>query len=339
MGGTSPWRAAACSVGLYALAGVGFAAVLWVNTGEVLAGVAVGLVTTGLLATAEFQAAARLSWRLSEFAGQVPGEPESQVSVWGDQSLHWPALGLTVQGGTHRFLITGLVAEAEGRTWDVQFSRPRESARRVLADLGREPAFEGFDDRFPSVYPRLSGLKAGAVATLLGVLAVAIGGPAVAGGTYPAWWLASPLAAGVLVGGLRWAGLRSARAAVRAVCQGLRQGGIRVGSVDRIEGLVRLQFVVHTPEGTGVLRCDAVPGGRLAVSHGDDERSGSTEEAAAMGRGLARWLAASPGPAEARSTAPPAPGDLTAAQRLLFASLGAGFLAICALALGGTAPW
>lgn len=339
MGRTSPWRASAGSFLLYVLAGVVFAGLLWAESGELLAGVVVAAVTILLLFPAELQAASRLSWRLEEFARQVPGEPEPEESFWGDQSLHWPDLGLTVEGGTHRFRITGLVAEAEGRTWDVQFSRPREGARRVLAALGREPAFDGADDRFPSVYPRLSGLKAGLVTAFVAAVTVGLGGPIVAGGSYPLWWLGLPLAAGALVGGVRWAGLRSAQTAVRGVCRGLSEGGIRHERVDRIEGLIRLTFAVRTPEGTGIVRCDAVPGGRLAVSHGDREQHVPASEATASGRELARWLAASSEAAADDVTAPPAPGELTAAQRLLFAALGTGFVAIAGFFVGITQPW
>lgn len=338
MGGPSPWRASAGSFGLYVLAGGVFAALLWLNTGELLAGVVVATATVLVLFPAELQAASRLSWRLGEFAGQGPGAPAPEVSWWGDQSIHWPDLGLTVEGGVHRFRIAGLVARADGRTWDVQLSRPREGARRVLEDLGAEPAFEGSGDRLPSVYPRLSGLKAGVLATFVAAVAVGLGGPIVAGGTYPLPWLGLPIAAGVLVGGLRWYGLRHARTTVRALCRGLSQGGLRVERVDRLEGLLQLTFAVGTPAGAGVVRSGAFPRGRLAVSYGDRRRRAPAAEAESAGRALARWLAAAARGAAEGVTAPP-PDDLTAAQRLLFAALGTGFLAVGAFFVGVTGPW
>lgn len=286
----SPWRASAGVFVLFALLGVGFAVVLWANSRGLVAGVAVAVATIAVVYPAYLQAAYRLSWALGEFAGQVPGEPEPAESVHGDQSLRWPDLGLSVEGGTHKFRVTGLVAEADGREWTVAVSRPREGARRVLESLDRQPAFDRFEDRLPSIYPRLSALKVAVPTTFLGLVAVALGGPLLAGDGYPRWWLVVGALAGVLVGAVRWNGLVGVRRALVDLGDGLHDAGVELDRIDRIEGHVRLQFAIHTGQGTTTLRCVALPGGRLTVGHGDRERAARFDDARALGRGVGEWL-------------------------------------------------
>lgn len=279
---------------LFALTGVVLGVILSLREGGPLAGVAVAGATVLVVYPAYLQAAYRLSWALGEFAGQVPGEPEPEESLMGDQSLRWPDLGLSVEGGTHRFRVTGLVAEADGRVWDVSPSRPREGARRVLEALDREPAFDSFADRLPSVYPGLSALKAGVWVTFVGLVAVALGGPVVAGGTYPLWWLAAAVLAGVLAAAVRWAGLAGVREALVAFGDGLHEGGVELDRIDCIDGWVRLQFAVHAELGTVRLRCLGLPGGRLSVTHDDRERTARRDDAGEVGRAVASWLTESP---------------------------------------------
>lgn len=337
MATTSPWRASSGVFVLFLVAGAGFGAVLWLGAGEPIAGLAVGVVTVLLIYPAELQAAFRLSWALREFAGQVPGEPVAEESRMGDQSLRWADLGLSVEGGTHRFRVTGLVAEAqaEGRTWDVRVSRPREGARRVLEDLDCEPAFDGVDERLPSVYPRLSAAKVGALVTFLGLVGVGLGGPVLAGGVYPLWWLWVGPVAGLLAAGLRWAGLAGVRRALVALVEGLHESGVEFDRIDRLEGLLRLQFALRTPRGTATVTAFALPGGRLVVGQGDREREVRFGDARAVGRDLATWLTDTPDAAGEEAIDEPGPGDLTAGQRLVFAVLGAGFAAYGGVLLVG----
>lgn len=287
----SPWRASAGMFVLFALLGVGLGFVLWANSRGLVAGAAVAVMTVAVVYPAYLQAAYRLSWALGEFAGQVPGEPEPEESLGGDQSLRWPDLGLSVEGGTRQFRVTGLVAAADGREWNLSVSRPREGARRVLERLDRQPTFDQFEDRLPSLYPRLSALKVALPTAFLGLVAVSLGGSELAGGGYPRWWLGIGALAGVLVGAVRWAGLARVRRALVDLGDGLHEAGVELDHIDRIEGLVRLQFAIHTAQGTATLRCVALPSGRLTVSHGDRERAARFDAARAAGREVGAWLA------------------------------------------------
>lgn len=335
MAHTSPLRASRGWFVLSAFAGGVFAVLLWASSGGVVAGIAVATVTILVLLPAQLQAAYRLSWRLREFAGQVPGEPTAEESFLGDQSLHWPELGLTVEGGIHRFRVTGLVAEADGKRWSVQLTRPREGARRVLHDLDREPSIGAPADRLPSIYPRLSGAKAGVLVAFVVLVAVALGAPILVAGSYPLWWLGAGPLAGTAVAVVRWSGLVDVRRAVADLVDGLSAGGVHVASVDRLGGLVRLRFVVKTSEGAALLHSVAVPRAPLVVRLGDLERRASSGDATTVGRTLASVLADRTIPASTEAFVEPDPRDLTAAQRLLFVGLGAGFAGLGAVLFGG----
>lgn len=343
---TSPLRASRGWVLLSALAGGVFAALLWASSGEVVAGIVVATATVLVLLPAQLQAAARLSWRLREFAEQVPGEPTATETFLGDQALHWPELGLTVRGGTHRFRVTGLVAETDDRRWSLQLGRPREGARRVLEAIDREPTFEGLGDRLPSLYPRLSGMKVGAIATLLVLVGIALLGPILAAGRYPLRWLAVGPLAGILVGWVRWSTIAGVRRALADLIDGLSAGGVRVETVDRLGGLVRLRFVAKTAAGPALVRCVAVPRGHLVVSLDGRARRGRFDEATSVGRTLAAWLTDRTTPPGTVAFEEPEPEDLTAAQRILFATLAAVFallgsimVGIAALGAGDSDAW
>lgn len=316
----SPWRASAGTLALFVGAAVVFGTLLWLQTGDVLAGFAAGSVVV-LVSLAELQAAFRLNRVLREFARQVPGEPEADQSYTGDQSLRWPDLGLAVEGWTHRFTVRGLEVDADGTPWDVSTWRPREGAREVLDHLGQEPAFARFEDRLPSIYPRVSALRVGVPAGFVAFVVVVFGGTLLLGDALPPWTYLLAPAVGVLAGASRWAGLAGVRRALVALADGLHEGGVDLERIDLLEGVVRPEFAVRTTHGTATLRCVAHPWGRLRVTHLDREREARLPAARAVGRDVAGWLTTTP--ATAGDDMGRQRGDLTVVERLSFVAIGA----------------
>lgn len=327
----SPWRASGGTLALFGGAAVVFGTLLWLQTGDALAGVAVGSVVV-LFSLAEVQAAFRLNRALQEFGGQVPGDPEADESNMGDQSVRWPDLGLAVEGWTHRFTVRGLEVTADGTYRDVSTWRPREGAREVLDDLGHEPSFDRFEERLPSIYPRVSALRVGVPAAVVAFVVVVFGGIPLVGGALPLWTYLLAPAAGALAAWVRWSGLASVRRALVALADGLHEGGVELERIDLLEGVLRPEFAVRTTHGTATLRCVAHPWGRLRVAHLNREREARLPAAAAVGRDLAGWLTATP--VTAGDDVGRQRGALTVVERFSFLVIGLFFVVFGGVLLG-----
>lgn len=316
----SPWRASAGTLALFVGVAVVFGALLWLQRGDVLPGVAVGGIVVVLFGVAELQAAVRLNRVLREFGGQVPGEPESDQSYMGDQSVRWPDLGLAVEGWTHRFTVRGLEVTADGTYRDVSTWRPREGAREVLDDLGHEPSFDRFEERLPSIYPRVSALRVGVPAAVVAFVVVVFGGVQLVGGALPLWTYLLAPTAGAVTAWVRWSGLAGVRRALVALADGLHEGGVELERIDLLEGVLRPEFAVRTSQGMATLRCVAHPRGRLRVAHLDREREARLPAARAVGRDLAGWLTATP--VTAGDDVGRQRGALTVVERFSFLAIG-----------------
>lgn len=326
MAGPSPWRASRGSLALSAVVGAGFGSWLWATGGDPLAALVAGVVAIVAVSLGELQAAFRLSHLLGEFADQVPGDPETETSVWGDQTVRWPDMGLAASGWTHRYSVRGFEVEVDGGVRDAPARLPREAARAALEDLARRPAFGGDGDRLPSIYPRLSALAIGPPLVALGLVTLAIGlafGPAVLalGGAL--------LGGGLLAGVGRWAGLVRVRSALAALGAGLEDGGVTVAHVDLVGGVGKPAFAVVTDAGTVPVQCTAHPWGRIRVTVGELTVGRRLADARAVGREAAPLVRG----ASAAELAVPDRADLPTRRRLLFAGitglftlLGAAFL-------------
>lgn len=270
---------------------MGLAAVvlLWLEYGSVRAGVVVALIIVVLLGGAELQAALRLNWSLREFASQVPGTPEASASPRGDQTVRWPDLGLAASGGTHRFRVRGLTVDVDGLSRSASTLRPREAAREALETLGREPAFRSFDDRLPSVYPRLSALRAGAGVGVVALLLAGLADPVTPGGASGVV-VAVVASTPVLAAALRWAGLVRVRQGLVALSEGLREGGVSVDRIDLVGGIVAPAVSLTTDEGTVAVRSVAHPWGRVRATVGDRSVEGRLPEVRSVGRDAAALL-------------------------------------------------
>lgn len=328
----SPWRASAGTLALFAGAAVVFGTLLWLQRGDVLAGVAVGGMVVVVFGFAELQAAFRLNRVLREFGGQVPGEPEADESYTGDQSVRWPDLGLAVEGWTHRYTVRGLEVTADGTYRDASTWRPREGAREVLDALGHEPSFDRFEERLPSIYPRVSALRVGVPAGFVAFVVVLGSGIHLAGGAPPLWTYLLAPAAGAFAAWVRWSGLASVRRALVALADGLHEGGVELERIDLLEGVVRPEFAVRTSQGTATVRCVAHPWGRLHVAHLDREREARLPAAGDVGRDLAGWLTATP--VTAGDDVGRRRGALTVVERVSFLAIGLLFAAFGGVLLG-----
>ena len=111
----------------------------------------------------------------------------------------------------------------------------------------------------------------GLLAAFLTAVAVGLGGPFVAGGVYPLWWWALVPTVGLTVGGARWLGLTHARRGYATLVEELRYGsGLEVETVDRTDGRVRIDVVVHTGTGSVSTTAVALPRGQLTARNPAD---------------------------------------------------------------------
>jgi hypothetical protein len=265
-----PSRVAVRTIPFVLVVAAALGSLVWLN-GEFLPALVATAAVVVVMGPVIAQAPARLAWRLEEFADQVPGEPEAALAWHGEQTLEWPDLELVVEGQFHRYRLQDFVVHADGTTRFLSSSRPREAARRALDELGVEPALDDDSDRLPSLYPRIAGAKTGGLAAFLTAVAVGLGGPLVAGGVYPLWWWALVPVVGLTVGGARWLGLVHARRACATLVEELRYGsGLEVETVDRTDGWVRIDVVVHTGSGSVSTTAVAVPWGRLTARNPAD---------------------------------------------------------------------
>lgn len=291
MAPVSPGRTLVRTLPLVAVISLVFGGFLWLQ-GDPRAAVVATLVTGVAMGFVFGQAPARLAWRLQEFANQVPGDPDATVAWHGEQTLEWPNRELTVEGNIHRYRLQDFAVHVGSSTRYLSATRPREAARTALEELGEDPALDDPSDRLPSLYPRLAGLKIGFLASVLAAIAVGLGGPVVAGGVYPLyWWVLIP-AAGVLAGLGRWLGLAHTQQAFRSLAEELRYGGVEVGTIDRIGGWIRLEFVVHTSRGSVPVGCLAVPFGPITADHPtdpDDSVSTRLPNSTPIADRVARW--------------------------------------------------
>jgi hypothetical protein len=285
----SPWLASAGTVGILLAVGAVFGVVIRAESGDPFGLVAGPLIALPLV-LAELRAAFALSGLLREFASQVPGEPEAETSLLGDQRLDWPRLGLSVSGSTHRFQVQRSRVEFDGEEgMAVPATRPREVAREALDRLDREPAFATRADRFPSIAPGRAGVWTGVIATVVVVFAVLAFGVAVGPDAFPPVVL-GVVVLGPLAGLVRWAGLVSVRTALGGLVDGLEAEGVPLERIDRLEGGFRPAYAVRTSQGTVTVRCLALPRGRLSVSHIDREREARLSLAEDVGREIAELL-------------------------------------------------
>lgn len=318
----SPWRASGLMVGLGVACGLAIVALLWLEYGVVLAAIPAALVPVTLLGGAELQAALRLNWSLREFASQVPGMPEASTSLRGDQRVHWPDLDLAASGGTHRFRIQGLTVDVDEISRSASTRRPREAAREALDTLGHDPSFESFDDRLPSVHPRLSAVRVAVPTAVAAFLLAAVVHPRL-----PARVLLAGLVATiVLTVALRWTGLARVRRALVDLADGLREGGVEVDRIDFVGGIVAPAFAVRTAEGVVAVRCVAHPWGRIQATVGDRSLDGRLPAARSVGHEAAALLREGAG-GETRVDS----GGLVTTSRVFSAVFGACFVAFGAL--------
>ena len=265
-----PSRVAVRTIPFVLVVAAALGSLVWLN-GEFLPALVATAAVVVVMGPVIAQAPARLAWRLEEFADQVPGEPEASLAWHGEQTLEWPDLELVVEGQFHRYRLQDFVVHADGTTRFLSSSRPREAARRALDELGVEPALDDDSDRLPSLYPRIAGVKTGLLAAFLTAVAVGVGGPLVAGGAYPLWWWAPVPVVGLTVGGARWLGLVHAGRACATLVEELRYGsGLEVETIDRTDGRVGIDVVVHTGTGSVSTTAVAVPWGRLTARNPAD---------------------------------------------------------------------
>ena len=265
-----PSRAAVRTIPFVLVVAAALGSLVWLN-GEFLPALVATAAVVVVMGPVIAQAPARLAWRLEEFADQVPGEPEASLAWHGEQTLEWPDLELVVEGQFHRYRLQDFVIHADGTTRFLSSSRPREAARRALDELGVEPALDDDSDRLPSLYPRIAGVKTGGLAAFLTAVAVWLGRPLVAGGVYPLWWWALVPVVGLTVWGARWLGLVHALRGYATLVEELRYGsGLEVETVDRTDGWVRIDIVVHTGSGSVSTTAVAVPWGRLTARNPAD---------------------------------------------------------------------
>jgi len=286
----SPWRASVGTVGMLLATGSVFGLLVWADFGDRL-GFLAGLLVVAPLILAELWAAFALTHRLGEFAGQIPGEPDAEASIWGDQRLHWPALGLSVAGSTRRFRVRSPHVEFDDGSdhMTVPAAKPREIAREALARLDRAPALASRADRFPSPPPRWTSVWTGVVAT--GVVTLALFGlVAVIGPDAFALEMLGMLALGPLAGVVRWVGLSRVRIALDDLVDGLEAAGVPLVRIDRQEGGFRPVYAVRTPQGTVTMQCLTLPRGKLSVSHVGRERRATLSDGEEVGREAAEWL-------------------------------------------------
>lgn len=264
-----PGRAALRTAPLVLVVSLGLGGLL-ASQGDLRPAVAATVVTAAAMAVVIGQAPARLAWRLQEFAGQVPGEPDAAIAGHGEQTLEWPDLGLTVEGNVHRYRLQDFGVQVGPTHRYLSAGRPREAARTALDELGEPPALTDPSDRLPSCYPRLAGLKFGFLVAVLAGMAIGLGGPILARGVYPLWWWALAPLVGGLAGSLRWLGLVHVRRAVRSLAAALQYGGVELERIDRTAGWLRLEFTAHTTVGDVPIRCIAVPYGPMTAAHPTD---------------------------------------------------------------------
>jgi len=289
----SPGRAVVRTTPLVAVVALGLGGLVRVNGGPPRPAIAATVATALVMSVAIGQAPARLAWRLEEFADQVPGEPEADVAWHGEQRLEWPELGLTVEGNIYRYGLQDFAVHVGSTTRYLSPARPREAARTALEELGERPALDDVSDRLPSIYPRLAGLKTGALAAFLAAIAVGLGGPLVAGGVYPLWWWwwLVPVG-GVVFGGARWLGLAHVRRGCRTLAEELSYAGVEPGTMDRTGGRLRLSFEFDTTGGSVPVRCLAVPYGTMTATRpvdGDETVSTRLPDPGAVVDRVATW--------------------------------------------------
>ena len=288
-----PSRVAVRTIPFVLVVAAALGSLVWLN-GEFLPALVATAAVVLVMGPVIAQAPARLAWRLEEFAEQVPAEPDAALAWHGEQTLEWPDLELVVEGQFHRYRLQDFVVHADGTTRFLSSSRPREAARRALDELGVEPALDDDSDRLPSLYPRIAGVKTGLLAAFLTAVAVGLGAPLVAGGVYPLWWWALVPVVGLTVGGARWLGLVHAGRACATLVEELRYGsGLEVETVDRTDGWVRIDVVVHTGSGSVSTTCLAVPWGRLTARSPTDPRdtvSARLPDAGSIAGRIGEWL-------------------------------------------------
>ena len=288
-----PSRVAVRTIPFVLVVAAALGSLVWLN-GEFLPALVATAAVVVVMGPVIAQAPARLAWRLEEFADQVPGEPEASLAWHGEQTLEWPDLELVVEGQFHRYRLQDFVVHADGTTRFLSSSRPREAARRALDELGVEPALDDDSDRLPSLYPRIAGVKTGGLAAFLTAVAVGVGEPLVAGGVYPLWWWAPVPIVGLAFGLARWLGLTHARRGYATLVEELRYGsGLEVETVDRTDGRVRIDVVVHTGSGSVSTTAVAVPWGRLTARNPadtEDTISARLPDAGPIDDQIGAWL-------------------------------------------------